>query len=87
MDAFTPDRQLRCYITECNTLITPEELDAIKTSKPYITGEKAIIEASGGKSLSQEEFVQARDFLYKFTIAMGTIAALLTNGPGRQEGK
>lgn len=63
-----------------HSLITVEELDAIKMCKPYLDGEKAIVEASGGKSLSQEEFVQARDLLlFKFTVATGTRPGPLNN--------
>lgn len=40
-----------------------EEIDALKNSKPYIDGTKAIHQAKQGKVLSQQEFTLARDLL------------------------
>jgi len=50
-------------LDESDTLLTSEEVRAIKESKPYVEGLKAIIQAGEGKFLSQQEFTLARDLL------------------------
>lgn len=45
------------------TLLTSEEVRAIKESKPCVEDFKAIIQAGRGKLLSQQEFTLARNLL------------------------
>ena len=57
------------YTKECDTLITTEDFDKVKQSKPYINGHKALITATAGKQLSRDEFAAARDqLIYKLSI-------------------
>ena len=80
VDAFTQDRQVRRYISECDALITAEQIEQVKATKPYLDREKAIVQASQGKQLNSGEFAAARDLLiYKFTILTGTRPGPLNN--------
>ena len=80
IDSFTQDRQLRKYIQECDDLITPEQLEEVKSSIPYTEGEKVIVKASLGKPLNKHEFTLARDLIiFKFSIATGARPGALNN--------
>ena len=57
-----------------------EDVNKLKSSKPYMNGLKAIKEAEAGKRLSKSEFGLARDLLLgKFSLATGTRPGLLKN--------
>ena len=80
IDSFTQDRQLRRYIQECDDLITPEQLEEVKSSIPYTEGENVILKASLGKPLNMYEFTLARDLIiFKFSIATGARPSALNN--------
>ena len=59
MDAGTQVDQNQCWLDESNTLLTSEEVRAIKESKPCVED----FQAGQGKLLSQQEFTLARDLL------------------------
>ena len=61
VDSSTQDTQMWKYMTEIDTLISPQAVSQIKETRPYIICEKAVKEAASGKTLSREEFVAARD--------------------------
>ena len=63
VDAETQADQNQRWLDESNALLTPEEIIALKNSKVYIEGTKAIQQAKVGKALSQREFALARDLL------------------------
>lgn len=80
VDPCTQDRQVRKYIQECDKLLQPEHISQIKTTTPYIEGEKAIVYAALGKTLSLKEYTAARDLLIvKFTLATGMRPGPLNN--------
>lgn len=53
VDLETQADQNQRWLDESNALLTPEEISALKNSKPYIEGMKAIQQAKQGKELSQ----------------------------------
>jgi len=63
VDSETQADQNQRWLDESEALLTPEEIGALKSSKPYIEGTKAIQQAKQGKVLSQQEFTLARDLL------------------------
>lgn len=63
VDSETQEAQNQRYLDESEALLTPKEIEALKASKPYIEGVKAIFQAGQGKVLSQQEFTLARDLL------------------------
>ena len=42
VDSYTQDSQLRNYIAECDSLVTPEEINNLRSSKPYLEGPNLI---------------------------------------------
>ena len=80
VDSFTQDSQMRKYIAECDSLITTEEIQKLRTSKPYVDGAYAINKAEKGGKLSLREFTLARDYLLcRLTLATGTRPGALNN--------
>ena len=80
MDKSTQAQQLRRHIDESDKVLTPEDIQQLKASKPYLNGLKAIKEAEAGKGLSKAEFSLARDLLLvKFSIATGCRPGPLNN--------
>ena len=71
---------MRKYIAECDSLITTEEIQKLRTSKPYVEGAAAIKKAEKGGKLSLQEFTFARNFLLcRLTLATGTRPGALNN--------
>ena len=80
VDASTQDRQVRRYIDECDAMITMKEMQQVKQSEPYTSGERYLLEASEGKKLTFEEFALVRDLLLvKFALLTSTRPAPLNN--------
>ena len=80
MDSFTQDSQLRNYITECDSLITNEEISNLRSSKPYLEGTNLIRMAERGSKLTLRQFTLVRDYLLcRLTLAMGTRPGALNN--------
>ena len=72
--------QVRRHIDEGDKLLTLEEVDQLKTSKPYINGLKALTETGAGKRLRRAEFGAARDLLLvKFSLLTGIRPGPLNN--------
>lgn len=68
------------WLDESAGLLTPEEINALKESRPYSDGIKAINEAGQGKILSQQEFTSGRDvLLVRFTTDNATRPGPLNN--------
>ena len=63
VDAETQADQNQRWLDESDTLLTPQEVTALRETTPYIEGLKAIKQAGQGKVLSQQEFTSARDLL------------------------
>ena len=79
-DSETQVEQNDRWLDESVGLLTPEEITAMRASKPYIDGVKAIYQAREGKSLSQNEFTAARDLLLlRFATDNGTRPGPLNN--------
>ena len=62
MDSSTQGMQMRKYLKEVDTLISPQAVSQIKKTRPYIDREKAVKEAAAGKTLSREELLQGTCF-------------------------
>ena len=80
MDTYTQDSQLRNYIAECESLITTEEINNLRSSKPYMEGANLIHMAEHGTKLSLRQFTLVRDYLLcRLTLATGTRPGALNN--------
>ena len=68
------------YIAECDSLITTEEIQKLRTSKPYVEGAAAIKKAEKGGKLTLQEFTFARNYLLcTLILATGTRPGALNN--------
>ena len=73
VDSYTQDSQLRNYIAECDSLITPEEINNLRSSKPYLEGANLIHMAERGTKLTLRQFTLVRDYLLcRLTLTTGT---------------
>ena len=63
MHGQTQDVQNQRYLYEIDGLLTAEEVVQLRSSKPYVDGQKIIKQAAEGKDLSELEFISARDFI------------------------
>lgn len=73
MELLTVEDQTDKYLKESDRMLTPEELDKLTKSKPYINGLKAIKMAERGTELDVNEIIQAQDLLLTtMTMALGT---------------
>ena len=80
VDSYTQDYQLRNYIAECDSLITTEEINKLKSSKPYLEGANLIHMAERGSKLTLRQFTLVRDYLLcRLTLATGTRPGALNN--------
>ena len=80
IDSETQATQFRGHLHECDTILTSENLEKLKASKPYVQGMKALTQAKEGKELSLQEFLDVRDLLIiKFTMLTGTRLMPLAN--------
>ena len=80
VDSATQPQQLQRHLDEADNIITPEDVQKLKQSRPYTEGTKLIIEAGRGKQLSTREFAEARDvLLVRMTLATGTRPGPLNN--------
>lgn len=80
MDSQSQAEKNQRWLDESAGLLTPEEINALKESRPYSDGIKAINEAGQGKILSQQEFTSARDvLLVRFTTDNATRPGPLNN--------
>lgn len=72
MELLTVEDQTDKYLKESDRMLTPEELDKLTKSKPYINGLKAIKMAERGTELDVNEIIQAQDLLLTtMTMALG----------------
>ena len=68
------------YIAECDSLITTEEINNLRSSKPYLEGANLIHMAERGTKLSLRQFTLVRDYLLcRLTLATGTRPGALNN--------
>ncbi|KAJ7375854.1 hypothetical protein OS493_038384 [Desmophyllum pertusum] len=73
IDAQTQDIQNQRYVDETASLLNADEVVKLRSSKPYVDGERIILQASQGKKLSEQEFAKARDFIIsRFSIDCAT---------------
>ena len=73
IDSFSQDSQLRKYISECDGLITNEDIENLTKSKPYVEGASIIDLAETGASITRRQFALVRDYLLcRLTLATGT---------------
>ena len=80
MDSQSQAEKNQRWLDESAGLLTPEEINALKESRPYSDGIKAINEAGQGKILSQQEFTSAHDvLLVRFTTDNATRPSPLNN--------
>ena len=80
VDSYTQDLQLRNYIAECDSLITTEEINNLRSSKPYLEGANLIHMAERGSKLTLRQFILVRDYLLcRLTLATGTRPGALKN--------
>ena len=80
VDNATQSQQLQRHIDEADELLTPEDIQRLKQSRPYTEGIKLIIQAGQGKRLNVREFAEARDLLLgRLTLATGTRPGALNN--------
>ena len=80
IDSFLQDSQLRTYIAEFDALITNEDIDNLRKSKPYVEGASIIDLAETGASITRRQFTLVRDYLLcRLTLATGTRPGALNN--------
>ena len=80
IDSFSQDSQLRKYIGKCDALITNDDIDNLKKSKPYLEGASIIDLAETGASITSRQFTLVRDYLLcRLTLATGTRPGALNN--------
>ena len=63
VDNATQPKQLQRHIDEADELLTPDDIQRLKQSRPHTEDTKLIIQAGQGKRLSLREFAEARDLL------------------------
>ena len=80
VDSYTQDSQLRNYIAECDSLITTEEINNLRSSKPYLEGSNLIHMAECVTKLTLRQFTLVSDYLlFCLTLATGTRPGALNN--------
>ena len=80
VDGQTQDVQNQRYLDEIEGLLTAEEVLQLRSSKPYVDGQKVIKQAAEGKDLTELEFTTARDFLItRFAMDAGSRPGPMNN--------
>ncbi len=80
VDSATQAQQLQRHLDEADNILTPEDVQKLRQSRPYTQGTKLIKQAGTGKQLSIREFAEARDvLLVRFSLATGTRPGPLNN--------
>ena len=80
VDGQTQDVQNQWYLDEIEGLLTAQVVLQLRSSKPYVEGQKVIKQAGEGKDLTELEFTTARDFLItRFAMDAGSRPGPMNN--------